>query len=275
MQKYHTVLRRVLRDGKRKGDPHGVGNLAVCGHHMRFDLSKGFPLITTRSLERSFKAIVVELLWYLSGESRVDFLHKYGVRFWDQWATPEICRQYGLEPGDVGRIYGPQWIHWRTSKGAEINQINTVIRDLRGFPDSRRLVVTAWNPEDVDNVFVAPCHCFFKFFHAQGKLDLHLFQRSVDVPVGMPFDVAEYSLLLMMMSQIVGMEVGELIYDTSDTHIYLNQVDQVKELLTRAPRRLPTVAINPDVKDIFAFRPEDFELRNYNPHPVLKIPVAT
>lgn len=275
MQKYHTMLRRILREGERKGDPHGVGNYAVCGHHMRFDLSKGFPLITTRSLAKSWTAMVVEVLWFLSGESRVDFLHNHGVHFWDQWATPEICLQYGLEPGDVGRIYGPQWIHWRTSTGAEINQIKNVIADLQRSPDSRRLVVTAWNPEDVDSVFVAPCHCFFKFFHAQGKLSLHLFQRSADAPVGVPFDIAEYALFLTMVAQIVGMEVGELVYDTSDTHIYLNQLDQVKELLTRKPRKLPTLEINPDVKDIFAFRPGDFHLKDYTPHPALKIPVAT
>ena len=242
---------------------------------MRFDVSNRFPLITTRSLAKSFKAAVVELLWYLSGESRVDFLHKHGVHLWDQWATPEICAQYGLEPGDLGRIYGPQWIHWRTSAGGEINQIKNVIADLKRFPDSRRHVVTAWSPEDVDSVFVAPCHCFFKFFHAQGKLSLHLFQRSADAPVGVPFDIAEYALFLTMVAQVVGMEVGEFVYDTSDTHIYLNQLEQVKELLTREPRPLPRIVINPDVKDIFAFRPEDFVLLDYDPHPAMKIPVAT
>lgn len=275
MQKYHTMLRRILREGKRKSDPHGVGNYAVCGHTMRFDLSKGFPLITTRSLAKSFKAAVVELLWYLTGESRVDFLRKHGVHLWDQWATPEICSQYGLEPGDLGRIYGPQWVRWRTSTGGEINQIKNVIADLKRFPDSRRHVITAWNPEDVDHVFVAPCHCFFKFFHAQGKLSLQLFQRSADAPVGVPFDIAEYAMFLMMVAQVVDMEAHELIYGTSDTHIYLNQIEQVKELLTRSPRKLPTVQINPDVKDIFSFRPEDFILTGYNPHPAIKIPVAT
>lgn len=275
MLKYHTMLRRILRDGQEKTDPHKVGNYAVLAHRMRFDLSKGFPLITTRSLAKSFKAMVIELLWYLSGESRIDFLHKHGVHFWDRWATPEICRQYGLEPGDLGRIYGPQWINWRTSTGGKINQIKNVIGDLRSFPDSRRLIVSAWNPEDVDSVFVAPCHCFFKFFHAQGELSLHLFQRSADTPVGVPFDVAEYALLLLMVAQVVGMQPKELVYDTSDTHIYRNQVDQVKELLTRSPRQLPRVEINPDVKDIFSFHPEDFILSRYNPHPALIIPVAT
>lgn len=275
MLQYQEMLRRILCRGELKGDPHGVGNIAVCGHHMCFDVSKKFPLITTRSLAKSFKAAVVELLWYLSGESRVDFLHKHGVHLWDQWATPEICDQYGLEPGDLGRIYGPQWVRWRTSTGGEINQIKNVIADLKRFPDSRRHVVTAWNPEDVDSVFVAPCHCFFKFFHSQGKLSLHLFQRSADAPVGVPFDIAEYAMFLKMVAQVVGMEAHEFVYDTSDTHIYLNQIDQVKELLTRTPRELPSIEINPDVKDIFAFRPEDFALLDYNPHPAMKIPVAT
>ena len=275
MLQYQEMLRRILETGQRKGDPHGVGNIAVCGHHMRFDVSDRFPLITTRSLAKSFKAAVVELLWYLSGERRVDFLHKHGVHLWDQWATPEICAQYGLEPGDLGRIYGPQWIRWRTSSGGEINQIKNVIADLKRFPDSRRHVVTAWNPQDVDGVFVAPCHCFFKFFHAQGKLSLHLFQRSADAPVGVPFDIAEYAMFLRMVAQVVGMEVGEFVYDTSDTHIYLNQIEQTRELLTREPRPLPRIEINPDVKDIFAFRPEDFALLDYDPHPAMKIPVAT
>lgn len=275
MLQYQDMLSRILYEGMQKGDPHGVGNIAVCGYHMRFDVSKKFPLITTRSLAKSFKAAVVELLWYLSGESRVDFLHKHGVHLWDQWATPEICDQYGLEPGDLGRIYGPQWIRWRTSTGGEINQIKNVITDLKRFPDSRRHVVSAWNPEDVDNVFVAPCHCFFKFFHAQGKLSLHLFQRSADAPVGVPFDIAEYAMFLKMVAQVVGMEAHEFVYDTSDTHIYLNQIDQVKELLTRTPRELPRIEINPDVKDIFSFRPDDFALLDYNPHPAMKIPVAT
>lgn len=275
MLQYHEMLRRILTDGKRKSDPHGIGNYAVCGHHMRFDVSKRFPLITTRSLAKSFKAAVVELLWYLSGESRVDFLHKHGVHLWDQWATPEICALYDLEPGDLGRIYGPQWIHWRTGTGGEINQIKNVIADLKRFPDSRRHVVTAWDPEDVDHVFVAPCHCFFKFFHAQGKLSLHLFQRSADAPVGVPFDIAEYAMFLTMVAQVVDMKADELIYTTSDTHIYLNQVEQTKELLTREPRPLPRIEINPDVKDIFSFRPEDFVLLDYDPHPAMKIPVAT
>jgi thymidylate synthase len=275
MQKYHTLVRRVLQHGKRKGDPQKVGNIAVLAHLSRYDVRKGFPLITTRSLKSSFKAAVIELLWFLSGESRVDFLHKHGVHLWDQWATPEICAMHGLEPGDLGRIYGPQWRHWRTTTGGEIDQIQTVVNDLNRNPDSRRLVVTAWNPEDVDNVFVAPCHCLFKFFHAEGQLDLHLWQRSADVPIGVPFNIAEYALLLMMMAQVTGLTAGELVHDTSDTHIYNNQIDQMHELLTRSPRKLPTVSINPDVKDIFSFRFEDFELKNYNPHSPIKIPVAT
>lgn len=275
MRQYQTILKRVFREGKHKSDRQHVGNISVLAHTARYDLSKGFPLITTRSLRGSFKAAVIELLWFLTGESRIDFLQKHGVHLWDQWATPEICAMYKLQPGNLGNIYGPQWRHWHTTTGGEIDQIQRVVDDLRNNPDGRRHIVSAWNPEDVTKVFVAPCHCLFNFYHAEGQLDLHLFQRSADVPIGVPFNIAEYALLLKMMAQVTNLAVGELVHTTSDTHIYLDQIDAMKILLERSPRKLPTVEINPDVKDIFSFRLEDFELRNYNPHPAIKgIPCA-
>ncbi|MGC9968231.1 MAG: thymidylate synthase [Minisyncoccia bacterium] len=274
MRQYLDLVEHVLKNGKQKTDPQKVGNIAVCGYQMRFDLNDGFPLITTRSMKGSFKAMVYELLWFLSGSTRVEDLQKNNVHIWDIWATPEICGPLGLEPGDLGPIYGKQWRAFNGGGEKPVDQIANLIRDLKTNPDSRRLVVTAWNPAEVDKVFVAPCHCFFKFFHAQGELSLHLFQRSADVPIGVPFDIAEYALLLMMVAQVTGLKPKEFVYTLSDTHIYLNQIEPVKELLTREPRPLPQVKINPEVKDIFSFKFEDFTLENYDPHPPVKIPVS-
>jgi thymidylate synthase len=225
-------------------------------------------------MKGSWKAMVYELLWFLSGSTKVQDLNKNGVHVWDIWATPEICEPLGLETGDLGPVYGKQWRAFNGGGEKPVDQIANLIRDLKSNPDSRRLVVTAWNPVDVDKVFVAPCHCFYKFFHAQGELSLHVFQRSADVPIGVPFDIAEYALLLMMVAQVTGLRPKELVYTLSDTHIYLDQIEVVKELLTREPRKLPRVKINPDVKDIFDFKFEDFTLEEYDPHPPLKIPVA-
>lgn len=274
MRQYLELVDHVLKHGKQKTDPQKVGNIAVCGYQMRFDLNDGFPLLTTRSMKGSFKAMVYELLWFLSGSTRVEDLQKNNVHIWDIWATPEICGPLGLEPGDLGPVYGKQWRAFNGGGEKPVDQIANLIRDLKANPDSRRLVVTAWNPAEVDKVFVAPCHCFFKFFHAQGELSLHLFQRSADVPIGVPFDIAEYALLLMMVAQVTGLKAKEFVYTLSDTHIYLNQIEPVKELLAREPRPLPRVRINLDVKDIFGFKFEDFTLTDYDPHPPVKIPVS-
>lgn len=274
MRQYLELVEHVLKNGQRKTDPQKVGNIAVCGYQMRFNLDAGFPLLTTRSMKGSWKAMIYELLWFLSGSTKTSDLNKDGVHLWDIWATPEICGPLGLAPGDLGPIYGKQWRAFNGGGDKPVDQITNVINDLKRSPDSRRLVVTSWNPVDADRVFVAPCHCFFKFFHADGELSLHLFQRSADVPIGVPFNIAEYALLLMMVAQVTGLKAKEFVHTLSDTHIYLDQIDQMKELLVREPRALPRVRINPNVKNIFDFKFEDFELVDYDSHPSMKIPVA-
>jgi thymidylate synthase len=274
MKQYIDLVKHVLAHGQQKTDPQKVGNIATCGNQMRFDLNNGFPLITTRSMKGSWKAMRAELLWFLSGSTRIQDLHKDNVHMWDIWATKDICDQMGLAEGDLGPVYGKQWRAFNGGGEETVDQIARVIKTLKTNPDSRRLVVSAWNPVDTEKVFVAPCHCFFKFFHAEGELSLHVFQRSVDVPVGLPFDIAEYALLLMMMAQVVGMKPKDLVYTLSDTHIYLDQIDVMKELVTREPLPLPRVTINPDVMDIDAFTIDDFELHDYHPHQKMKIPVA-
>lgn len=274
MRQYLDLVEHVLKHGKKKTDPQKVGNIAVVGYQMRFDLDEGFPLITTRSMKGSWKAMVYELLWFLSGSTKIEDLNKNGVHLWDIWATPEICRQYGLEPGDLGPIYGRQWRAFNGGGDKPFDQISRLIEDLKRNPDSRRLVVSSWNPVDADRVFVAPCHCFFKFFHAEGELSLHLFQRSADVPIGVPFNIAEYALLLMMIAQVTGLKAKELVHTLSDTHIYNDQIEPMRELLERDPRPLPRVKINPDVKNILDFKFEDFAFEGYDPHPPIKIPVA-
>jgi len=218
--------------------------------------------------------MVHEMLWFLSGSTHVKDLHKNNVHLWDMWATKEICSGLSLKTRDLGPIYGKQWRAFNGGGNKPVDQIKQLIRDLKSNPDSRRLVVTAWNPVDADKVFVAPCHCFFRFFHADGELSLHLFQRSADVPIGVPFNIAEYALLLMMVAQVVGLKAKEFIHTLSDTHIYLDQIDQMKQLVKRKPRSLPKVRINPKVKDIFKFKFDDFTLKDYDPHPPMKIPVG-
>jgi thymidylate synthase len=275
MKQYLELLKHVLEKGEKKSDPQGVGNIAVCGYQMRFNLQDGFPLVTTRDLRGSWKAMVYELLWFLSGSTKVSDLNKHGVHLWDIWATPEICNNLGLEPGDLGPIYGRQWRSFSCGNGIEVDQISRVINTLKTNPDSRRLVVSSWNPADVEKVFVAPCHCFYQFFHSNGKLSLHLYQRSADIPVGIPFNIAEYSLFLIMVSQITGLRAWEFIHTLSDAHIYLDQIEGVKEQLSRSPRRLSTVKINHEVKDIFDFEFSDFKLsEDYNPYPKIKFPVG-
>lgn len=305
MRQYLDLLATILKDGEVKTDPQGVGNIAIPGYQMRFDLDKGFPLITTRSLKGSWKALVEEILWFLSGSTSAKELNDRGVKLWDIWATPEICEQMGLPAGELGRIYGAQWRKFLCvddesiidvpagsvllrpdgtrvdfkedaawGKVVVVDQIGEAIKLLQTNPDSRRIIVSAWNPHDINKVFVAPCHCFFQFIHRKGELTLHLFQRSCDVPVGVPFNIAEYSLLLMMVAQVVGMKPKYFVHTLSDAHIYLDQVDGVKEQLTREPLALPRVKINPEVKNIFAFEFGDFALLDYNSHPLIRYPVA-
>lgn len=272
MQQYLDLLKYVLENGQEKGDPQGVGNIAVCGYQMRFKMDDGFPLVTTKKLH--LKSVIYELLWFLRGDTKVKYLNDNGVTIWDEWATSEACAKYGLPAGDLGPIYGAQWRHWKKRDGGEIDQIANVVDEIKNFPYSRRLVVSAWNPEDVDKVFVAPCHCFFKFFVAQGKLSLHLFQRSCDVFLGVPFNIASYSLLLMMMAQVTGLKAGDFVHTLSDAHIYKNHIEQAKLQTTRDPRPLPKMTINPEIKDIFSFDYKDFSLTDYNPHPPIKADIG-
>ena len=273
MKQYHDLVKHVLENGNEKEDRTGTGTKSIFGHQMRFDLSEGFPMVTTKKLH--LKSIVYELLWFLSGSTSVKDLNKDGVHLWDIWATKDICDKLGLEEGELGPIYGKQWRAFSAGDGVEVDQVKQCVDDLKHNPDSRRLIVSSWNPRDIDRVFVAPCHCFYKFYHANGKLSLHLFQRSADIPVGVPFNIAEYSLLLMMMAQVTGLKAHEFVHTICDGHIYVDQIDGVKtQLAGRETRSLPTVKINPDVDDIFKFKFEDFELQDYNPHDKIKFPVA-
>lgn len=253
----------------------GVGNIVYAGHQFRFRPAERFPLMTTRSLEGGrWKAIVAELLWFLSGSSKISDLHRHGVRLWDAWATPEICEQYGLPPGDVGRIYGPQWRSWRATDGRVIDQISRLVEEIKKNPDSKRMKVIAWNPEDVDRVFIAPCHGDFKCVVAEGVIDLCMTQRSADLPIGVPYNIASYSLLLLMLAQVTGLKAGEFVHHLQDVHIYDNQVDLLREQLQRSPRPLPRVNVNQAVRNIFDFTLQDFAVVGYNPHPPIKFPVG-
>lgn len=274
MKKYLDVLADVLQNGVlRKSDPQGVGSIAVFVREMRFAMSDGFPLVTTKKV--NFRYVLGELLWFLRGDRRVDFLKENKIPIWDPWAKKEVCERYSLEEGDLGPIYGPQWIHWKKRDGGEINQIANLVRSLKDNPDScRRHVVTAWNPEDVDSVAVAPCHYLFKCFVADGILSIHLTQRSADFFIGVPYNIASYATLLTMLAQVTGLRAGELVITTEDTHVYLNTISQAKLQLSREPRPLPRLTINPDVKDIFKFTFEDFEIAGYDPHPFISAEVA-
>lgn len=272
MKQYLDLLKYVLENGEKKGDPQGIGNIAVCGYQMRFKIDQSFPLLTTKKVH--LKSIIYELLWFLRGDTNVKYLQDHGVTIWNEWATSEVCAKYNLPPGELGPIYGEKWRRWKKRDGGVIDQISDAIEEIKTNPDSRRLVVTSWDPEDVDKVFVAPCHCFFKFFVAEGKLSLHLFQRSCDVFLGVPFNIASYSLLLMMTAQATGLKAYEFIHTLSDAHIYLNHIDQAKLQLTRTPRSLPKMILNPKIKNIFDFVYEDFTLEGYDPHPSIKGEIA-
>lgn len=263
MQQYLNLLNRILTEGAQKGDRTGTGTLSVFGNQMRFDLRDGFPLLTTKKLH--LKSIIYELLWFLKGDTNVHYLQEHGVRIWNEWAD---------ENGNLGPVYGHQWRSWPDYKGGTIDQISNVVEMIRHCPESRRMLVTAWNPAEVDEMALPPCHCLFQFYVADGRLSLQLYQRSADTFLGVPFNIASYALLMMMMAQVTGLEAGEFIHTTGDTHLYLNHLEQAKLQLTREPRPLPKMKINPDVKDIFSFRYEDFELTDYHPWPHISAEVA-
>lgn len=263
MQQYLDLLSRILNEGVHKGDRTGTGTLSVFGNQMRFDLRDGFPLLTTKKLH--LKSIIYELLWFLRGDTNVHYLQEHGVRIWNEWAD---------ENGELGPVYGHQWRSWPDYKGGTIDQITNVLEQIKHNPNSRRMLVTAWNPAEVDEMALPPCHCLFQFYVADGRLSLQLYQRSADTFLGVPFNIASYALLLQMMAQVTGLEDGEFIHTTGDTHLYSNHLEQAKLQLTRTPRPLPKMKINPDVKDLFAFKYEDFELVDYNPYPHISAEVA-
>ena len=256
MQQYLNLLNRILTEGTQKGDRTGTGTLSIFGHQMSFDLRDGFPLLTTKKLH--LKSIIYELLWFLRGDTNVRYLQEHGVRIWNEWAD---------ENGELGPVYGHQWRSWPDYKGGTIDQIKNVVDMIKHNPDSRRMLVTAWNPAEVEDMALPPCHCLFQFYVADGRLSLQLYQRSADSFLGVPFNIASYALLLQMIAQVTGLEAGEFIHTTGDTHLYLNHLEQAKLQLTREPRPLPKMKINPDVKDIFDFKYEDFELIGYDPLP--------
>lgn len=256
MKQYLDLLCRITTEGVKKEDRTGTGTLSVFGHQMRFNMADGFPLLTTKKLH--LKSIIYELLWFLNGDTNVKYLQEHGVRIWNEWAD---------ENGDLGPIYGHQWRSWPDYKGGAIDQIKNVLEQIKNTPDSRRMLVSAWNPAEVENMALPPCHCLFQFYVASGKLSLQLYQRSADTFLGVPFNIASYALLLQMMAQVTGLEAGEFIHTTGDTHLYLNHLDQVELQLTRTPRPLPKMNINPDVKDLFSFNYEDFQLEDYDPYP--------
>ena len=256
MKQYLDLLDRILTEGAKKEDRTGTGTLSVFGHQMRFNLEEGFPCLTTKKLH--LKSIIHELLWFLNGDTNVKYLQDNGVRIWNEWAD---------ENGDLGHIYGYQWRSWPGYNGEHIDQIKEVVETLKNNPDSRRIIVNAWNVGDIKNMNLPPCHAMFQFYVAEGKLSLQLYQRSADCFLGVPFNIASYSLLLLMMAQVTGLKPGEFIHTLGDAHLYLNHIEQAKLQLTREPKKLPTMAINPDVKDIFSFKFEDFSLENYDAHP--------
>ena len=256
MKQYLDLLQRILDEGVRKDDRTGTGTLSVFGHQMRFNLEEGFPCLTTKKLH--LKSIIHELLWFLRGDTNVHYLQEHGVRIWNEWADAN---------GDLGHIYGYQWRSWPDYRGGHIDQIARAVDDIKHNPDSRRIIVNAWNVGDLDNMNLPPCHMFFQFYVAQGRLSLQMYQRSADTFLGVPFNIASYALLLQMMAQVTDLRAGDFIHTLGDAHIYLNHLDQVRLQLSRTPRPLPTMRLNPEVKDIFDFRYEDFTLEGYDPWP--------
>lgn len=263
MKQYLDLLNRILTEGHKKTDRTGTGTISVFGNQMRFNLEDGFPLLTTKKLH--LKSIIYELLWFLRGDTNVHWLQEHGVRIWNEWAD---------ENGELGPVYGHQWRSWPDYNGGTIDQIQNVIDLIKHNPDSRRMVVSAWNPAEIEQMALPPCHCLFQFYVADGRLSLQLYQRSADSFLGVPFNIASYALLLMMMAQVTGLKPGDFVHTTGDTHLYLNHLEQAHLQLTRTPRKLPTMKINPDVKNLFDFKYEDFELVGYDPYDHIKATVS-
>ncbi|HTS53429.1 MAG TPA: thymidylate synthase [Burkholderiales bacterium] len=263
MRQYLDLMQRVLDQGIRKSDRTGTGTLSIFGPQLRFDLARGFPLVTTKKVH--LKSIIHELLWFLSGDTNVAYLREHGVTIWDEWAD---------EAGELGPVYGYQWRSWPAPDGRHIDQMSQVVRELERNPDSRRLIVSAWNVADLPRMKLAPCHAFFQFYVADAKLSCQLYQRSADLFLGVPFNIASYALLTLMVAQVCGLKPGEFVHTFGDTHLYLNHVEQAREQLAREPRQLPTMQLRPTIRDLFAFRYEDFTLQGYDPHPAIRAPVA-
>lgn len=263
MKQYHDLLQHILDNGAVKTDRTGTGTKSVFGHQMRFNLQEGFPLVTTKKLH--LRSIIHELLWFLTGDTNIKYLKDNGVRIWDEWAD---------EDGNLGPVYGSQWRSWPTPNGGSIDQIQKIIHQIKNTPDSRRIIVSAWNVAEVENMALPPCHAFFQFYVADGKLSCQLYQRSADTFLGVPFNIASYALLTMMVAQVCGLQAGDFVHTLGDAHLYSNHLEQAELQLSRELRDLPTMKINPEVKDIFGFKYEDFELVNYDPHPHIKAAVA-
>jgi len=263
MRAYQDLLRHILQHGTRKSDRTGTGTISVFGYQMRFDLNEGFPLVTTKKVH--LKSIIHELIWFLQGDTNIAYLKENGVSIWDEWADAD---------GNLGPVYGKQWRSWAAPDGRTIDQIVEVVQTLKKNPDSRRIIVSAWNPADLPDMALAPCHCLFQFYVADGKLSCQLYQRSADVFLGVPFNIASYALLTLMLAQVCDLQPGDFVWTGGDTHLYINHLEQVDLQLSRTPRPLPVMKINPDVRDIFQFKYEDFELVNYEPYPGIKAPVA-
>lgn len=263
MKQYHDLLRHILANGTQKTDRTGTGTISVFGYQMRFDLQEGFPLVTTKKIH--LKSVIHELLWFIKGDTNIRYLSEHGVKIWDEWAD---------ENGELGPVYGKQWRSWEAPNGQVIDQLQDVLKQLKYRPDSRRMIISAWNPADVPNMALPPCHALFQFYVAENRLSCQLYQRSADVFLGVPFNIASYALLTMMIAQECGYEPHEFIWTGGDTHLYLNHLEQVNLQLSREPRSLPVMKLNPDVKSIFDFEYEDFKLENYDPYPAIKAPVA-
>jgi thymidylate synthase len=263
MKNYLSLLKHVIEEGARKTDRTGTGTISIFGPQLRFDLSKGFPLVTTKKVH--LRSIIYELLWFLKGETNIKYLKENGVSIWDEWAD---------ENGDLGPVYGKQWRSWQDYDGGFIDQVKILIETLKKNPDSRRMIINAWNVAELDEMALAPCHCMFQFYVADGKLSCQLYQRSADLFLGVPFNIASYALLTLMVAQCTGLKAGEFVHTFGDAHIYLNHLEQVNTQLQREPKELPVMKINPDKKDIFSFEFEDFQLENYTPYPGIKAPVA-
>jgi thymidylate synthase len=263
MRQYLDLMEHVLADGVEKRDRTGVGTFSIFGHQLRFDLSAGFPLVTTKKLH--VKSIIYELLWFLRGDTNVKYLNEHGVRIWDDWADAE---------GDLGPVYGQQWRSWPSADGGTVDQMGNVVAEIRRNPDSRRLIVSAWNPAEVEKMALPPCHCLFQFYVAKGRLSCQLYQRSADVFIGVPFNIASYAMLTMMVAQVTGLAPGEFIHTFGDAHLYRNHIEQARLQLSRGPRALPKLKLNPDVKELFAFDYADVVVEGYDPHPHIKAEVA-